>query len=245
MQLWAANLVSLARGLVFDCGIERSFKLTPGGFDTERFLLSFATVAERAWRQEAVAGLRRLGLSAAAAKAVGAALPAAKFLHFGYEEPHGAAGLKVYLEFDPQHSDLIHRSYKWRPGTEAFAIDEYRQVTEREIPALPGAAAPFVQAGDGFAEIASHIAPEDYFRLEITRIGGGRTSFDLRLYDAEMRLADATALLAPVALFCGCGPAYAKLMRERGHETLGHVAGGLGPDDSPYLTAYYGAEALQ
>jgi len=235
----------LARGLAFDCGIERSFKLTPGGFDAERFLLSFATVAERAWRQEAVAGLLRLGLPAAAADAVGAALQAAKFLHFGYENPQGVVGLKVYLEFDPQHSDLIHRSYKWRPGTEAFAIDDYRRVAKRGAPALPGAAAPFVHAVDGFVEIASHIAPEDYFRLEITRIGGGRRSFDLRLYDAGIRLADAAALLGPVALFCGCGPAYAKLMRERGHATFGHVAGGLGPDDSPYLTAYYGAEALQ
>ncbi|HEX3756786.1 MAG TPA: hypothetical protein VHV26_17085 [Rhizomicrobium sp.] len=242
----AAQIFRLARWIGVSGGLERSFKITSGDVDARRFLISLALRPD--FRPALQEGLRSLCFPVSLFNPLEQLCKTARFLHLGYEEPHGEPVCKIYCEAPPADGPRVkvHASFKWRPrDPDDFASDEYwrlsgldqdglrRRITETLEPngALLAALQPLVD------RVLARIPADEVFFLEVMR-GDVRRSFDLRLYDAELVVAD----VASVALSVGdalAGDGLGPLLAECGEEKLGHVSAG-----PSFVTFYHGAEDL-
>ncbi len=231
-------LAELMAGSAAPVLLERSFRLSAAGLADGRFLLSVAATAAP---PELLPALAALGLPEAPRESIRAALPGAAMLHLGIE-----AGdvLKAYVErpdgFAPDGGagPPLHRAWKWRPGSDAVAMDRYmlvppHQARER-LMQVPAPLQPALWA----AMAALEAKPGWLFLLDV--LGAGtRRSLDIRCYDFERSIGDLAGAIGTAALALGCdtaglGPHLA--------EQLGHLAFGSDATGGLFLTVYAGAE---
>jgi tryptophan halogenase len=80
----------------------------------------------------------------------------------------------------------------------------------------------------------------DWQYLEATEPATSRHSFDLNVYQADLRLSEFAVELTAAGNAMGIAAAdMAAFIRDAGTSTLGHVSGGLGRNGLPFLTVYY------
>lgn len=248
-----ATLRSFAEGLGLPVMAENSVKLIHGAALTERYLLSVpAGGISSQQAAELVHIAVVLGLEPEMADRVATDLPLSTTLHFGFEREGERTTLKLYCEFQlargwdmarrASHPMLVHRAVKWDPrdATRA-AVSRYIAHPARNVPGTAarireflGQGAPADLALSLFNRAAGRVGAQERLFLEVEEEGSQRKSFDLKLYDARFTTADLShaipALIEFFALDALRIPAAA----------LGHIAGGLGRDEKPFLTLYYG-----
>lgn len=241
----AAALLRLARRAGQSAGMEYSLKIARGGMDARRFLISVAVRPD--FRGALEGGLAALRFPAAFEAALADSLARMRFLHLGYEEPGGVPVCKLYCEAAPHSGPRvrIHEAFKWRPREAGVrARDEYWLLRDLDAAAMHArldaiARVDAVRTGAGalLDRALSRTAAADLFFLEVLRDGAPR-SCDIRLYDAELSVAEAmdTARQAARALDAGIADEF---LAPAAQDVLGHVT--AGPE---FLTLYYGARPL-
>lgn len=259
----ARKLWDVVEGLGVPFGYERSFRIGRGSILANRFLLSVAKGALGARPNATVLDVcRRLGLPESALTSVAQALPAAWFVHFGFEEGRTGCLYKVYLETglpagQPPGPDpvLLHRALKWDPADASRRVlTRYLWYPGLAIPDLLGRLARVYEdpeADVGFEATrtvvllaAQRAGPQGVRYLEVVEEGNPRRSFDVNLYPAGLTVGDVSAQLSRVAEGFAipgglAGPLFGAL-RDR---VVGHLAGGIHRGGEEFFTVYHGVEA--
>ena len=252
-------LMERVRGLGVRVGRERSFRMSRGSLLADRFLMSVSRSSLGVNGAERIASVcRQLGMAGEPAGAVEAMAGEARFVHWGFERNAEGWLYKVYLEppvaeLRPAEPVVLHRAHKWdplRPGRCVLTKYVWHPgLTADEI--IGRIAGVYGEGGHSF-DIAAAILRLAAGRMsglvrymEVSEEGNARRSFDLNLYDAELRLADLLPFLArmcahfairPEDFYAFCGPIQDK--------PFGHLAGGVHREGQDFFTVYYGAEAL-
>ena len=251
---------------VADLGVpftsEKSFRICHGTLDTDRFLLTLNKRYIRNRPNQTVMGVcRALQMPEDLLAGLGKQLAIARFVHFGYERRGDAELYKVYLEFsmpqrvnsdprllyvafkwDCQHSERqVETKYHWFPRLSGEQIQ--RRIT-RLYDRPDGHA--LEQVGS-IIRLAEERNPETPFRyLEVTEAGNQRRSFDLNLYDAELRMKDLTNPLAGIARHHQIPEGeFKQLFDTIQREPIGHLAGGMHREGVDFFNVYYGVERHQ
>jgi tryptophan halogenase len=249
-------------------GLERSCKLVAGGVFGDRFLLSVHVKALGADPLGRILAVLGPDVPAALAGELERAFPDADVVHFGYEGTSGAEICKVYFEHvesvrqafrgshDPGRPTLVHRAWKWRlPATHGFTTTNYtwrrnapgESIMDRiaELCGPAGAAHPGARAVCAVRDLAgSSVRFDDLMLLEVQEEGTVRHSFDLNLYPAELSVRALAPVIAQVRDELGLpAGALAAVFDPARDMAVGHISGGSGADNAPFLTVYFGVEA--
>ena len=257
----AALLLERLRGLDVPYQYERSFRLSQGSLQANRFLASFnrADLGDSA-RERSLAVARALGMPASAMAAAQERFDDAHCLHFGFEAGDGGLLCKLYLERQVPSDEvarapalgegvLLHLAYKWPIDGGAHVVTRYDwfpglppQGIEARLRALYGARADGEAATIACATLALAAAREPALQyLEVHEPDNGRRSFDLNLYDAGLQVLDLLPLLLRMRDLYGIRPGqFQALVDQIRHRALGHLAGGVHRDDRDFFNVYYG-----
>lgn len=243
---------------------ERSFRLSPGRLQANRFLLSINSrelppdALERSW-----AICRHLGLPEAVRPQVAQAFAGAAHLHFGFEAEPDAVVCKLYLERTISGAQAAHAretgepalqylAFKWdtatgrhvvsryhaRPGLSATAIGE--RIAHAFEPV--GGGAELAAQACAVLELAAQRLPAERLQfLEVTEDGQPRRSFDLNAYDAGLSLRDLQGVLFALRDRFAVGPSrFQALYDQVKGKRFGHLAGGVHRDGRPFFNVYFG-----
>jgi hypothetical protein len=171
-----------------------------------------------------------------------------RFLHLGYEEPHGKPVCKLYCEAAPADGARVrmHTGFKWRPtDPDEYSCDEYWRLGGLDERKLREHIARTLEPNKDLAgaaqrlldKVLARVPAADLFYMEVMR-GMLKRSFDLRLYDAGLTLGDVADVARDAAQVLGAEPV-GHLVADGAAQSLGHVSAG-----PSFLTFYYGAEEL-
>lgn len=258
-------LLRLVDGLGVRYGHERSVRLAPGRIEPHRFLLTLSKSSLGPQAHERVLGVaHQLGPPPEFCAAIEDALPAARFVHFGFEAGATACLSKVYLEFPPTPGAVergepvlqfrgfkwdaasparrAESRYVWRPGLSIEAI------TGEVAGIFPGPERATARAlAEAILRLAAGLASAEVLRyVEVREENSPRLSFDLNVYRAGLRVADVGEALERLFRHYGLPLAWlAKLTEAIGPFRLGHLAGGTHRDGSEFFTIYYGAHGVE
>jgi hypothetical protein len=252
------RLQRLLAGAGLPFGFERSWRITRRTLLTNRYLLStdiqsFGHEAERMVEDLC----RQLNMPAVYLGTIGLLLPAARFVHFGFEAGTGACWYKVYLEFaadpDALAPRLQHLAFKWdASGGGRSAVTRYvRYPTQNRDELLrrmadtqaPGSSQEPFEIAQAIVTLATdRMAPQRLQYLDVREDGSDRRSYDLNLYDSGLLLRDLKALLFRMCAHHEIGPqtleaSYEPIQSLR----VGHVAGGTHRDGLGFFNVYFGA----
>ena len=257
----AALLLEQLRGLDVPYQYERSFRLTQGGLQSNRFLTSInrADLGDAAC-ERTLAVAQALGMPEAAMAAARERFDDAHCLHFGFEAGGGGMLCKLYLERRVPGDEvqraaargegvLLHLAYKWQIDDGAHVVTRYDWFPglsplgmEARLHALYGASAGGEAAAIACATLALATAREPALQyLEVHEPDNGRRSFDLNLYDAGLQVRDLLPLLLRMRDLYGIRPGqFLALVDQIRHRALGHLAGGVHRDGRDFFNVYYG-----
>jgi tryptophan halogenase len=254
----ARELFHFVAELKVPFGHERSFRLIPGGILSNRFLLSVAKGALGPRADAAVLELLSgLNVPADFLETIRRLLPAARFVHFGFEQDAQGAVYKLYLEQQvPGRAPgpvLLHQAFKWNVADPARRVMSrylwYPSLALEEIMGrvsnICGQADPEpCEATQALLELARMRTVGGSIRyLEVAEEGTSRQSFDLNLYDANLRIVDVEPLLAGVCRHYSVDQSLLQSLCDPIRASkLGHIAGGIHRDGRSFFTVYFGVE---
>lgn len=242
---------------------ERSFRLRRGALASNRFLLS---VGRRALGAGAVPRVleiaHALGMPRALLERAAVEAPAARCVHFGFEEDAGGCLYKLYLESGPAleagrtaapgaPSLRLHLAFKWAAAGQAPpVVTEYHWHPALSVPEILDRIAarggadeePLRVAGEVLRLAAARMPEREIQYLEVVE-ENGRRSYDLNFYDAGLRLRDVQPLLGRLRRHYGV-PAgrFQALYDQVRASAFGHLAGGVHRNREDFSTVYYGVE---
>ncbi|MFA5028133.1 MAG: DUF3467 domain-containing protein [Candidatus Methylomirabilota bacterium] len=261
-------LLAAVRGLRADFGLEQSFKLSRATLEENRFLVTLAKRTIERPEERILRVCDLLGMPEGLREVFAARLPAANYLHVGFEEGVRGSLYKMYLEFwtdwereidqRPMRHDPfeLHLGFKWDPTDAARrAVSTYtchpRIAPERIRERIAGLFDPGAHSGslaaalDIVARAAAGVGREQLLYLEVSESESPRRSFDLNVYKANLRLGDFGEPLRRLCAFHGVPPErLAALYARAKHKRLGHVSGGIDRTGRDFLTIYYGMRGL-
>jgi tryptophan halogenase len=243
-------------------GVERSFKMAAGNLLEDRYLMG---VRKEALSPELLSDIcTGLGMPAADLRALLKNLPEARSLHFGFENSPTGTIYKVYLEFwDRLNAALaarpvnreplvLHLAYKWdAAGAGKSAVAEYRcfpelqgpEVFERLRVLYDGDEPPSLEAAERIINMALRRTRKTLMYLEVSESGNPRASFDIRLYPAELNIADIHPWLVAASRAYVIAPRQFDLLYGQvRNRALGHISGGIDRAGRDFLTVYYAAQ---
>lgn len=90
--------------------------------------------------------------------------------------------------------------------------------------------------------VCQQIDASDVLFMQVSEEGNDRNSFDINLYDAELKLKDVEPVVTSVASLLGVADEWGCLFEVSFDEVLGHMAAGIGRDGRPFFSFYYGVE---
>ncbi len=255
----AGAMFEQVRALSRSFGLERSFKLAPGGVRDDRVI--FGLRRDQLERGALLASCRALGMPDAYVSQLDAALPEANTVGFGFE----GGAYKVYLEFwnalrqrlarEPRNVEpaTLFLGFKWPVAADgAGAVARYICYPLLSLAAIAARlralydapeASPSLPAALAILELAARrIGKDDSFvYVEAAEEGNPRKSFDLNLYKARLAVSELAAPLSGLARRYGAAPPADLFALAR---QLGHISGGRGRDGEDFLTVYYEIEGL-
>ena len=271
------RLIALVEALGIQPLFERSFKLSEGTVEPNRFLLGLPKREIGPEPQEKLLHIcRQLEAPESYVEALAGEFPDSDFVHFGFEEAGGRSLYKVYLEFSTRlekmaESDpkalrsvmqggspfLMFLGFKWNPEDRRDrALTKYHwypglpfdDMLRRASGTLQGAerSLPF-EALEGLLGLVSERIPNDRVNFfDVVEEESGRRSFDVNVYDAKLRIGDVRSLLLRAAQGFSLPEAVVEPLTERiGHETLGHLSGGIDRRGRGFVTLYHGGGRLE
>ncbi len=262
----AAQLIRLVGELGVPHQYERSFRISQGSLQANRFLLTFNTRDVTGDpRARVLAICDSMGMPAAAHQAAEAAFGMADCLHLGFEGDAKSIVCKLYLErsvppeeartaresnqpvllhlafkWDLLRGEAVTTRYQWFPGLSAAGIEDR---FARVYGANPGPSLEIATAL--LREAAAKVAAERMQYLEVEEVENDRRSFDLNLYNAKLLVRDAQPLLYRMRDHFGVRPGqFQALYDQIKGLALGHLAGGVHRNGADFFNLYYGVVAL-
>ena len=253
------SLLEAVQDLGVQYTTEKSFRICHRALDTDRYLITLNKRYIRSRPNQTVMSVcRTMQMPETLLAELGKQLTNAPFVHFGYERRGEAEIYKVYLEFampqkvkaDPR---LLYIAFKWDcQKPERQMVTKYHWLPnltgdeiQRRIAHLyeqPRSHA-LEQVG-AILRIAEQRNPETQFRyLEVTEDGNQRRSFDLNLYDSELRIKDLRQPLAAIVSqhqISDCQ--FQQLYDAIQMQPFGHLAGGVHREGVDFFNIYYGVE---
>ena len=239
--------------------LERSFRLRPGALHTNRFMFSLAREPLGPDGSERIAVLAsRLGMADGLLDEVRRYLPMVPYVHPGYEGDGESSLYKLCLEFGAQCESIAaddpaphHFAFKWWvDDPDRHVVSRYfwhPKLSAREIDARvadhfagPGLAVPRDVARSLLAVAADRVSPDALHYLEVAEPGNVRRSFELNLYDADLRLPDVYPWFARITEHFAIGPGrFNPFFATNATTSLGHVAAGVHRDGEPFFNVSY------
>lgn len=262
----AQYLVSLIEAEGVRYGREDSFKLSPAGLLTNRFLLGIPLQEFSPARVLHLCGV--LGMPQRSQATALDHLGNANLVFFGLEDDGKRGVYKVYLEFwdsvrrqvrstggtDPL---LLNLGFKWRAGGDGsdvrvarytcFPLLSVYDILGRLQQIHADGCSPVVYAGaSGIIQHAAAANPSaSFLYVEASEEGNPRRSFDVNLYKANLSVGDVRPILADVARHFRILPeTFEPWLQRIAGRTLGHISGGLDKDGRDFMTTYYETRAL-
>ena len=241
---------------------ERSFRLSQGQLQANRFLLSInsaqlpADALERSW-----AICRHLGLPQTLRGEVERAFAGAAHVHFGFEGEPERTLCKLYLErrIDAREATraretgepaLLYTSFKWDTARSNHVVSLYHLwpglgaegMAARMEQAFAGADPALTAQALAVLEACARRLPGERLQyLEVTEAGQPRLSFDLNAYDAGLTLRDLQPVLFALRDQFAIAPGrFQALYDQVKGKRFGHLAGGIHRDGRPFFNVYYG-----
>jgi tryptophan halogenase len=247
----------------FDPGhrAERSFRLAPGTLHAQRLLLTVQSVHQKADPFERIWHIAsRFGVPQSQLGWARSAFDQARHVHFGYESDGRTPMFKLYFERGLRAHELEaaegtsqgilqYEALKWRPdASEDHVLSSYRwwpSVGQQELAGRIGAlwgeqTEPARWTAELLNVAFASLPAERLQYLEVTEDRSPRRSFDLNLYDAQMRVRDIESSLCAIR----AGLDVDKRVFEAHYEAvasarLGHVAAGIHRNGQPFFNVYY------
>jgi hypothetical protein len=245
---------------------ERSFRLTEGTLQANRFLLSLDAAEIAGNRRARVlevcdAFAMPQGLRAAAV----AAFAIAHSVHFGFERQAESIVCKLYFEREVPAEEarlanaggqpaLLHQAYKWSldgkvavtcrywwfPGLSAAGIEQRLEGIYRgdDAVALDMARATLRLGLTGAAAEALQY-------LEVEEDDNPRRSFDINLYNSRLQVKDALPILQRMRAHFAVRPGQFQAVYDQVKAlALGHLAGGVHRGGNGFFNVYYGVSGM-
>ena len=256
--------------LVGDWGVphqyERSFRMSAGALQSNRFLLTVNRGDIPGNPVESVLAIcDEMRIPAAQRAAAAQHFDSAHVVHFGFEGDAGSVICKLYLEqrIEPAEARLAHATgepvlqhlaYKWSltgPEHVTTRYHWYPLLTAEEI-ALRFAhvyrdGSPVSRdIATEFLNLAVAQAPAEQLQyLEVEEVENDRRSFDLNVYNAHLAMKDVHPLLQRMRTHYGLRPGQFQALYDqiRGM-SLGHLAGGVHRNGRDFFNVYYGVVGL-
>jgi hypothetical protein len=241
---------------------ERSVRFCRGGLLGNRFLLTLTKEAIEKNQDDTVLSLcGRLQIPEAMMETARANLPAARFVHFGFEENETACLYKVYLEFEgkkalPGSTFLLHLAFKWdiADPTRHF-VSNYLWYPSLSVAGIldrlaqiyrDDACPKSFELAKSIVNLAAARPDHQMAYLEVSEPAGERRSFDLNMYDALFQVQDLQPLLARMSEHFAIPAAQFSDLYERiKTKRFGHMAGGIHRGGQDFFNLYYGVEWRQ
>ena len=262
----AARLLRLVGAWGVPHQYERSFRMSAGSLQSNRFLLTVnvSDIPGDA-RETALAVCDEMAMPAAQRKAAVENFGIANALHFGFEGDAGSVICKLYLEraIPPAEARrahavgdpvLLHLSYKWDLLRGEHITTRYLwhpMLTQEEIALRIGHVyrAGSTDARDialDFLGLAAASADAEMLQyLEVEELENDRRSFDLNLYNAKLSVKDAQAQLQRMRGHFGLRPGQFQALYDQIRAmSLGHLAGGVHRNGKDFFNVYYGVVGL-
>jgi tryptophan 7-halogenase len=259
----AALLLRLVGELGVPYQYERSFRLSEGLLQANRFLLTVDRRDLGGDSLERVTSIcRRLEMPPAALAAAGRDFDIARFVHFGFESGAESMICKLYLErgIAPEEAQrakaraegiLQHLAFKWdvREGTHVVTRYLWRPalsgqgIEERLAHIYRGPGAEFsIAAAKAVLHLAASKTPAERLQyLEVLEDENDRRSFDLNLYAADMQVKDLQSVLYRMRDHYRVRPGQFQALYDQVRtKALGHLAGGVHRNGSDFFNVYYG-----
>jgi hypothetical protein len=258
-------LFELLKNLNLTVSFERSFKASEKTLLPNRFLLGFLPNSIRQNPHEKILDIcLRMRMPEKFLSPFTQNLSEATMVGFGIEEDEATCVVKAYLEFKDRYAEALkknpkkfdsyisHWGFKWDVADNTrSALARYScfpASTAQDI--LERLSGTFYQGHEGkpfdivrgIVELGSRkVGPDKFLFLEVNEENNPRSSFDINLYGANLRLEEAYCFFLEMCR-------HYEIPDEQFHDlyepvrtrTLGHIAGGLDRKGKDFLTVYFG-----
>ena len=260
-----AFLFELLKNLNLRLSFERSFKASEKTLLPNRFLLGFLPNSIPQNPQEKILDIcMRMRMPEKFLSPFAQNLSEATMVGFGIEEDEATCVVKAYLEFKNRYAEALRKgpkktdSYVSHWGFKWDAADPTRGAVAKYtcFPAfnagdiLERLSGGFYQAHDrapyeiirGIIDLGSKKVGQDKFLyLEVKEENNPRSSFDINLYGANLRLEEVYPFLLRMCRDYEIpDEQFHNLYEPVRPRTLGHIAGGLDRKGKDFLTVYFG-----
>jgi tryptophan halogenase len=262
----AAQLLRLVSAWGVPHQYERSLRLTEGGLQSNRFLLTInARDIPGDALSQALAVCDQFQMPSHLRDAAIENFAIAKCVHFGFEGNPDSIVCKLYLERDVSGADadrarnarqpvLLHLAFKWDllrdsavttrylwyPFLTASGVEERLSHVYRDGPAAS------LDIARALLRLAVERAPAERLQyLEVEEPETARRSFDLNVYNAKFQVKEIYSLLQQMRELYGIRPGqFQALYDQIKGMSLGHLAGGVHRNGKDFFNLYYGAVGL-
>jgi tryptophan halogenase len=248
---------------------ERSLRLTEGGLQANRFLLTVNAsdipggVSGAA--AQALAVCDHFEMPAGLREAAVENFPMARCVHFGFEGSQESIVCKLYLEREVsgQEADraraanqpvLLHLAFKWDLLRDAAVTTRYLwypflsagEIEDRLAHVYRDGLAGSQAIARALLRLAIERAPAERLQyLEVEEAENARRSFDLNVYNSKLQVKDIHNLLQQMREAFAIRPGqFQALYDQIKGMALGHLAGGVHRNGKDFFNLYYGAVGL-
>ncbi len=258
-------LFGLLNNLNLTVSFERSFKASEKKLLPNRFLVGFFPNSLPQNPQEKILDLcMRMRMPEKFLSPFAQNLSEATMVGFGIEEDEAACVVKAYLEFKDRYAEALkknphkfdsyvsHWGFKWDAGDNArgalaryscfpaFTAEDIREKLSGTF--YRGHERTAFDIVNGIVELGSRKVGRDKFLfLEVNEENNPRSSFDINLYGANLRLEEVYPFFLEMCQHYTIPvEQFHNLYEPVRTRTLGHIAGGLDRKGKDFLTVYFG-----
>ena len=146
----------------------------------------------------------------------------------------------IAYKWDLLRDASVTTRYLWHPGLDAAGIEARMAQVYRDGPPES------LDVARSVLRLATErVAPEAIQYLDVEEEENGRRSFDLNIYNADLRVKDLHVLLLRMRAHFGIRPGQFQALYDQINVLpLGHLAGGIHRDGRDFFNLYYGAVCL-
>ncbi len=260
----AARMFELVKGLNVKIGIERSFKFFQGAVLADRFLMGFKRDDVSGDQDARILDVcNALGMPSDHQEAFRDNISLANIILFGFEGEGDNRLYKAYLEFGSRFDEvtpdnanpfLVHQGFKWdaedntrcaRTDYTCFPLFTIREIMERVRGIYhPGTGRIPAEIAEGFLKSAHEkVGCHEMLYFEAGERDNPRSSFDLNIYRANMRMTELYPLFERICSYYSIpGENFHALYEPVRNRIFGHLSGGVDRHGRNFMTVYFGVK---
>ena len=260
----AGLLFQLIEGLGVTVGLERSFKFFENTLLPDRLLLGFQRKSIRQEPHENILNIcKQIDMPGDFVEIFQQSLSESNIVLFGFERNQKNRIYKAYLEFadritqairenpDSPESVIIHSGFKWDASDNSrkttatytcFPLLTAQEMLERLVTFYSGdQARPFSLVRSVLQIAATRTDPKSFLYFEASEPDNPRSSFDINMYQADLRLGEVYPLLLQICYHYGIPyKAFNEYYEPVKTQKFGHLTGGMDREGRDFLTVYFG-----